>query len=98
MVKRYRLSKEECECGLEGFYENAARKLGIKITENTRYDCRKICVTKPVQDYIWKHYVERGYSDAEIAAFMLQYGPKANLDGNALEFTVEGDFVTECAW
>lgn len=97
-MKRYQLSKEDCECGLEDFYENAARKLGKKITENTRYDCRKICVTKPVQDYIWRYYGECGYSDEKIAAHFLQYGPKANLGGNTLEFTVEDGFVTECVW
>lgn len=97
MTKRYKLSKEDCECGLEDFYENAAKLMGVEVTDKTNYDCRKICVTEPVQNYIWKHYAEQGHSGLEIAAFMLQYGPKANLDGDTLEFTAENGFVTEGA-
>lgn len=95
MPKRYSLSKGDCGCGLEVFYENAAKIIGVDITNDTRYDCRKICVTKPVQNYIWEHYSEEGYSDEKIAALLLQYGPKANLSGETLEFTVEDGFVTE---
>lgn len=95
MLKKHKLSQSDCECGLGDFYENAARKLGIRITEMTQFDCRKICVTKPVQDYIWKHYYDEGRSNVEISALFLQYGPKANLDGDALEFTVEDGFAME---
>lgn len=95
MLKRYSLSPADCECGLAEFYENAAKKLDIRITEKTQFDCRKICVTKPVQDCIWKHYYDKGHSNAEISALFLQLGPKANLDGEAFEFTVEDGFVTE---
>lgn len=95
MLKRYSLSQSDCECGLGEFYENAAKRLGVKITEKTQYDCRKICVTKLVQDRIWKHYYDEGHSNAEIGVLFLHLGPKANLDGDALEFTVEDGFVAE---
>lgn len=94
--KKYSLTPEECKCDLVDFYKIAAEKMGLtKITDKTLYDCRKIHITKSVQDCIWKHYYDKGYSNAEIAAIMLHVGPKASLSGNELMFTVEDDFVME---
>lgn len=81
MIRSVLLTKEDCYCGLVSFYENVARKMGVKVTEETRYDCRKICVTKPVQEALWVFYRNKmDQSDDWIAAIMLQFGPKANLE------------------
>lgn len=93
--KRYSLSPDDCNCLLGAFYENVAKRTGAKVTDKTQFDCRKICITKSVQDIIWKKYAEEGYADTTIAALMLQYGPKANLDGSELEFVVEPGFTVE---
>lgn len=95
MLKRYSLSQSDCQCRLGDFYENAAKKLGKVVTEKTLYDCRRICITKPVQACLWAYLSEQGYTDGQIAALMLQYGPKANLDGDEFEFTAEDGFVSE---
>lgn len=95
MTKRYVLSQSDCECGVGKFYDNVAKQIGADVTDDTRYDCRKICITKSVQECIWKHYTERGQSDEQIAALMLQYGPKANLTGDELAVEIESGFITE---
>ena len=80
MITPVLLTKKDCYCSLTSFYENVARKLEVNVTEETRYDCRKICVTKPVQEALWSFYQKKmGQSDEWIATMMLQYGPKANL-------------------
>lgn len=74
------LCKEECFCDLGTFYENVARKANIRITENTRYDCRKICVTESVQQALWSYYsMTNGWTDEQISKVWLLYGPKTNL-------------------
>lgn len=93
MKKRYSISVDECKCGLDDFYENAARIIGLPVTDKTVFDCRKICVTKAVQEIIWKHYLENGFSNGSITSLLLMAGPKANLEGNSLEFEVEDGFV-----
>ena len=93
MRKRYSISANECSCGLNEFYENAAKISREEITEKTCYDCRKICVTKAVQKCIWEIYLSEGFSSDSIASLLLMAGPKANLEGNSLEFEVEDGFV-----
>lgn len=93
MLKKYLLSQSECKCGLADFYKNVANGIGIDITDKTHYDCRKIRITKSVQEYIWKHYSESGQTDEKIAALMLQYGPKATLSGGLFEVAIEDGFV-----
>lgn len=95
MTKRYVLLQSDCECSLVDFYENVAKKTEADITDATRYDCRKICITKSVQEGIWKHYTENGQSDEQIATLMLQYGPKANLTGEDFAVAIEDGFITE---
>lgn len=95
MKKRYHISEKECHCNLISFYENAAQITGAAITDKTVYDCRKICVTKPVQKCIWDYYSENGFSNESICGFLLMNGPKANLDGDDLAFEIEEGFISE---
>lgn len=95
MKKRYSIQKEQCECGLMEFYENAAKKMGIKITDKTQYDCRKICITRRVQDCIWNYYAEKGYSEEKITSILIQFGPKANISDNVFDFEAEDSFIVE---
>ena len=50
MIKTVSLKKEDCYCDLATFYENVARKISARITDKSKFDCRKICVTKDVQE------------------------------------------------
>lgn len=91
MIKTVTLKREDYYCDLTNFYENMARKMSLKITNKTRFDCRKICVTKPVQETLWSYYRdEEGKTDEQIAAMLLGYGPKANLEEcGILEYRAE---------
>lgn len=96
MKKRYKISQSKCKQGLVEFYKCAAEISGLKMTSKSVFDCRKICVTKPVQDSIWRYYSEyKKQSDEEIATVLLHCGPKANLDGETFEFEIEDGFVSE---
>lgn len=89
------LREEECYSSIEQFYYLVATKLGYKPDEVT-YDCRKICVTKPVMDKIFAFYMEeRKLSKGVISQGWLGFGPKANLPGEDYAAEVEKDFVSE---
>ena len=71
------LRREDCYCDLTTFYENVARRLRKKVTDKTKFDCRKICVTKSVQEVLWSYYrEEKNRTDEQIAAMLLGYGLK----------------------
>jgi len=75
------LKKHESYCELEKFYEMVAEKIGVVVTDDVIFDCRKICVTKNVQDEIWSYYREVKFAkDEEIAMLLVCSGPKANLE------------------
>lgn len=91
MVKSVQLRKEDYYCDLTKFYENVARKIPAEITDKTCFDCRKICVTKSVQEALWSYYRdEKEKTDEQIATMLLGYGPKANLEEHGiLEYRAE---------
>lgn len=94
MKKRYSLTEEQCQCMLIDFFDNVARLMGVTDDiSKLRYDCRKICVTKLVQDHIWKYYSYAGNSSEHIATIWSIYGPKANLEGESLEVEIEDGFI-----
>lgn len=81
MRKNVILEKEDCYCDLDKFYSNVAEKMRADISSETMFDCRKICVTKQVQDELWKYQrEEKDLENQSIAALFLCMGPKANLD------------------
>ena len=82
-------------CEEDVFYANVAKIIGITVTDNTVYDCRKIRVTVPVQNCIFAYYKENGFSNAAISCNWLMRGPKADLTGDDLAFEVEDGFTSE---
>lgn len=98
MIKTVSLKKEDCYCDLDTFYENVARKISVRTTDKTKFDCRKICVTKAVQEVLWSYYrEEKNRTDEQIASILLIGGPKANLEEHGiLEYRaeVENGFVS----
>lgn len=94
MKKRYLVTEDQCNCKLAEFFDNIAKLSGeTGDISNLKYDCRKICVTKPVYDQIHKYYLDTGRSDDSFAMIWTIYGPKANLDGDALEVEIEDGFI-----
>lgn len=94
MKKRYSMTKRQCYCSIIEFFDNVAKICGETgdISRFT-YDCRKICVTKPVYDQIHKYYLDTGCSDDSFGMFWAIYGPKANLDGDTSEVEIEDGFI-----
>lgn len=95
---RYSLTADQCNCALLDFYKNCAKEAGLMVIESTvndryEYDCRKVCITKAVQQQIRDWYYNNGYTVAEISAILIIYGPKACLEGDKLGFTVQDGFV-----
>lgn len=95
MKKKYSISSFQCCQSIENFYANVAKIIGITVTDNTVYDCRKIRVTVPVQNCIFAYYKENGFSNAAISCNWLMRGPKADLTGDDLAFEVEDGFTSE---
>lgn len=73
------LTKKECHCGLPEFYKLVAANIGYAVTENTRYDCRKIQCTGEVEKEICAYYYENGYTPEQFGCLWLSFGPKASL-------------------
>lgn len=94
MKKRYSMTEDQCYCSIIEFFDNVAKLCGETgdISRFT-YDCRKICVTKPVYDQIHKYYLDTGCSDDSFGMFWAIYGPKANLDGDTSEVEIEDGFI-----
>ena len=92
------LTDADCRCDLITFYKNVARKMNETLSANTNFDCRKIMVTKDIQDAIWEHYKEQGYTDGVIAMTLLCSGPKATLqatgEGSAYVAEIQDGFLT----
>ena len=77
------LTKEDCACYLEDFYENVATKAGFSPShEFSRYDCRKICVPAEVFSSIKEYYMRQGDSSMMVAAIWVLCGPKAACDSD----------------
>lgn len=93
MGRRYSITEEECNAEIEKFFENAAKIAGYHIAPKTQFDCRKICVSKPVEKIIHNMYRTLGLPDEQIGAIWIMFGPKANLDGEELIFEIEDGFV-----
>lgn len=100
VIKRkfYELTEEQCSCNITKFYENCADILGVKVTDKTLFDCKKICVSGPVQMFIFQWYAEDSDTaqyDQAIGTMWLMYGPKTSINSDALIFSVEPGFIVE---
>ena len=83
----------------------AAKKAGYEINENTVYDCRKIEVSKIIDDYFWKWYKDKAIKEnpnltdqdinMAIAMLMLQKGAKRNEKLENWKVLVQDGFVTK---
>lgn len=78
------LTKEDCTCYLEDFYENVAIKAGFSPSrESPRYDCRKISVPAEVFSSIKNFYIHQGDSSMTAITIWVLCGPKADCDSDS---------------
>ena len=59
------------------FYELVARRVNLKLEGNYTFDCRKINVSKNIQDALFKYMEDTGHSQEHICMVWCIYGPKA---------------------
>ena len=95
--KTIELTEEEMkEKDLMGFYDLLADKLGYtKDKENIQYDCRKLWISEPIQDHIFKHYYSQQYSVHELGALWLCCGPKTDKSLKGFTAIVQEGFIKE---
>ena len=102
---KIRLNESDYRCGLTECYEHIAVKAGYKPTQHTSYDCRRVCVSKNIQDAWYSYYHERAkekdpfLSDREImyriTMLLLMNGAKIQDDLKDNEVRIESGFATE---
>ena len=92
-----KLRVRETKCGLSDFYDKVAKEIGYISTDNLKYDCRHINVSKEIQDEFFAYYKEQAkkidpnMNDNDIntgtAILLIMSGPKvdSNLKGNEVE-------------
>lgn len=90
-------------CGLDMFYDNVAREMGIEPTSKTQYDCTKINVAANIQDDFYEYYlaltkandIYPNENDARVGITLLlaMSGPKVNADLKANEVEVFDGFI-----
>lgn len=94
-MSKVSLTKEECYCDIPELYDIIATKLG-RSTTGIRYDCRKICVTKPVLEQVFAFYeTEHKVTRAAFNQLWLNIGPKANLAGDDYKADTQKGFIQE---
>ena len=102
---KIRLNESDYRCGLQECYKNIAVKAGYTPTQHTLYDCRRVCVSKNIQDAWYDYYHERAkeqdpfLSDNEIMCsitmLLLMNGAKVQPDLADNEVSIEKGFATE---
>ena len=91
-----RFSEEDCYCGIPEFYDCIAEKLGYISQTVRRYDCTKVSVSKPIQDRIYTFYKDNeGWSEEQISAAWLIYGPKTDISSDECFVNVQQGFILE---
>lgn len=84
------------------FYEYIAGELGFNNDNNLSYDCRKIEISKEIQDVIYQTYqnlnpdIPKNSVNLEVTKIMLIYGPKAYEHLKSNEVIVLEGFVLNC--
>ena len=89
---------------LAGLYDAIAEKLGFDILdESLRYDCRKICISKEMQQMLYESYeamypeqFQRDRRGAKLSVTMLlaTSGPKVNQELDADMVEIEEGFLS----
>ena len=91
------LTKDECCCGIAELYDTIATKLGYN-PATVHYDCRKVCVSKPVMEQIFAYYkAEKHVTRSAFNQLWLNLGPKANLSGEDYTADAQKGFILEVA-
>lgn len=107
LMKTITLEETEFSNGLDGTYENIARRLGAEVDGNTQYDCCRVCVAGNIQDAWISHYSasirERHPDMAEadvgqqVMSLLLVFGAKVDPALAPCEARADDGFVSSAA-
>ena len=95
--KTYELTSEDVHViNMEKLYDSMARKLGFRNTDNLRYDCSKVEVSKAIAHEFYVAAKESGAEDKVISMAWCLAGPKATIENNErFLFKVQPGFITQ---
>lgn len=73
---------KEISEGMSKAYENWAKRAGYSVTDKTVLDCKKVEISKEIDEYFWKYYrdkaKEKDIEEEDLAMFMFCYEAKVN--------------------
>lgn len=77
---------KEISEGMGKAYENWARRAGYNITNKTVLDCKKVEISKEIDEYFWKYYRDKAkenekiieLEEEDLVMFMFCYEAKVN--------------------
>lgn len=94
--KTIQLSRDDCYCGVDAFFENILKKMDIESSADYGFDCRRICVTSGVLDAMMAYYSEvEELPKGSIFTVLMNFGPKASLKGEEYLAVIEDGFVVQ---
>lgn len=94
MVK-VKVSKASCNIGIPKFYNLIARAAGLPVTQDTNYDCRKICVSEKIFEALEDYYLADGATKLDFSMIWMCYGPKVKPELDDFEVELDEGFVFE---
>lgn len=89
------LTDEQAKQTLGDFYRSVAQSAGHEEREDTLYDCRRILVSRNVQDAIIQAYQEArpNATRTDIISLLAICGPKADAELGRNEVKIQSGFI-----
>ena len=92
------MTYEEVYCSLDELYNNVAKRMNISMI-GKMFDCRKIEISKRIQDELFNYYKEeKGCDECQVGMLLCFAGPKANGNLEGFEIIVEDGFISTATY
>lgn len=65
------------ETTIPNLYDQIAIEMKLPVTDDVRYDCTKVNVSKDIMDAIFSYYKKHGLDEGSLSMTWVCYGPKA---------------------
>ena len=94
---KIKMLRQEAYCGITGFYDAIARRLGYNI-DKVEYDCKDIDVSENIFEEIYQWYQDTQNVGQESMGMMwCCFGPKVNESLKDYEVVIGDKFIKEVA-
>ena len=91
-MRKFKVTKNDCYCSFESFYDTIAKKMGMNPAKITRYDPKRIRVSEDVMEELLMFMRDKGMEPEAAQMIFLNYGP--GLAKGNLVVEVESGFAT----